>query len=287
MSPNPPLRSTISTINRAEDSQSLQGLTLTSIKQFHVTIKYLIISLSLWITACSNDYTESFPAGEELTTNSSLRELRAQFRGNTVRIESDIVIAGRVTSSDREGNFYRSLMIEQDGAAAEVMVGLDALHNDYPIGTKIYLRLRDLAVGERLGVLQIGHMPAPSSWYATDYLRSKADVDQHLIRSASPIAELYPTTLRIDELTPAHCGLLVRIEGVRFIPDVEPHTWSGYRCFADNKNALIYTYVRNYADFADEAIPSGFGSLVGILQYDETGAGKYIIKPRNAHDFIP
>lgn len=255
----------------------------------HLTASYrlLLCVAALFIAGCSSEFSADVALGEELNTTSTLAELRSRFTGSTVRIESDIVVAGRVTSSDRAGNFYRSLTIEQEGAAAEVMVGLDALHNDYPIGTKLYICLRDLAIGERLGVLQIGLMPTATSWYATDYLASKAQVDQHIVRSTDPIAELMPTTLRIEELTPIHCGRLIRIDKVQYVPDEEPAIWSGYRCFKDEDNHLIYTYVRTYADFADEPIPTTTGALVGILQYDPTGDGRYLIKLRDATDFIP
>lgn len=47
----------------------------------------------------------------------------------------------------------------------------------------------------------------------------------------------------------------------------------------------IYTYVRNYAGFAGEEVPAGKScSLTGILQYDDAGKGRYLLKLRDEND---
>lgn len=89
--------------------------------------------------------------------NTPLSELRARYTGRPTLVEEDIRVVGYVTTSDRAGNFYRTLCIEQAGAALEVMVGLDHLHNDYPPGSRLMVRLRGLTLG-----LQYGAAPAPN-----------------------------------------------------------------------------------------------------------------------------
>lgn len=244
------------------------------------------------LTACSKGYDKPNQWGEEIAVNATLTDLAGLYRGTTIRIEKDWVVSGRVTSSDKAGNFYRSLMIEADGASLEIMAGIDHLHNDYPIGTKLYVRLRDLALGERLGVLQLGRMPDPSNDYPTDYIGSKAALDKHLVRSTEPLAELLPELVSMDELTPRLAGRLVRIDGLQWVVQrdeegviIDPY-WKGYQLFSDERNNLIYTYVRQYADFSEEAIPIGPVSLIGILQYDDRGEGRYLIKLRNEGDCI-
>lgn len=85
--------------------------------------------------------------------NTPLSELRARYTGSPTLVEEDIRVVGYVTTSDRAGNFYRTLCIEQAGAALEVMVGLDHLHNDYPPGSRLMVRLRGLTLGLQYGVL--------------------------------------------------------------------------------------------------------------------------------------
>lgn len=58
-----------------------------------------------------------------------------------------------------------------------------------------------------------------------------------------------------------------------------------YKRFTDAGGAEIYTYVRNYAGFAGEEVPAGKScSLTGILQYDDAGKGRYLLKLRDEND---
>lgn len=66
--------------------------------------------------------------------------------------------------------------------------------------------------------------------------------------------------------------------------DLTPGTWAGYKRFTDNAGAAVYTYVRSYARFADDEVPVGRCTLTGILQYDATGEGRYILKLRDEND---
>lgn len=81
-------------------------------------------------------------------------------RGYAVRIVQDIVVAGRVTTSDEAGNFFRSVVLQEDGTGVELMAGLDDLFRVYPPGCRIAVRLQGLAMCRRFGVVQIGTMPA-------------------------------------------------------------------------------------------------------------------------------
>lgn len=68
-------------------------------------------------------------------------------------IATDVVVSGRVNTSDAEENFYRTFCVEEDGAGLEVMAGIDHLHNDFPPGSRVTLRLKGLALGESRGIL--------------------------------------------------------------------------------------------------------------------------------------
>lgn len=256
-------------------------------KQFCIRALYALSVLCL--TACTEEFSDQPPLGGEMAVNATLGELHRLVSAPAVRIEEELVVSGRVTSSDEARNFYRTLIIQEEDHAVEVMVGLDKLHNDYPIGAKIYLRLKGLTAARQHGILQVGEAADPSSGFATDYLRSKAAVDSHILRSASPLAELQPLPCRLSDLHPAMCGLRLRIEGLRVAPetDDEPMVWSGYHRFTDREGRFIYSYVRPYADFADEPLPCEEGALTGILQYDESGEGRYLLKPNDASDFQP
>lgn len=218
--------------------------------------------------------------------NTSLRYLCDRFTGGPTAVESDLIVSGRVTTSDRAGNFYRTLCIEEEGAGLEIMAGADHLSNDYPVGTLLVVRLRGLTLGFHYGVLQAGAASDPASGYPTGYLPSRPALDAAVVRSTVARTEPEPARCTIDGLTPKRCGTLVRIEGLRYDPvEIAPGTtWAGYRRFTDDEGRVVYTYVRNYASFASEEIPIARCALTGILQYDDAGEGRYIIKMRDATD---
>ena len=117
----------------------------------------------------------------------TIRQLREKFAGTTFPVTGDIVVSGRVTTSDYDENFYRTFCIEEDGAGIEVMAGIDHLHNDFPEGCQVTLRLRGLALGDSHGVLQAGRMPAAGSGFATDYIGSKAALDAAVTRNGEAL----------------------------------------------------------------------------------------------------
>lgn len=238
------------------------------------------------LAGCYDGPFDQTPAVRETPVpTTTLAELRRLYAGEPVTIRSDLVVAGRVTATDRSGNFFRSLVIEADGAALEIRAGLDALYNDYPLGTRLTLRLEGLALDSRYGVLQAGR---PAADGAVEAIGSQAAMDRHLFRSGDPPEPVEPLQLTIGELCPAYCGRLVRIAGLRFAPEaVEESCWAGYRRFADAAGAVLHTYVRPYADFADDEVPAGLCTLTGILQYDDAGTGRYLLKLRDETDCRP
>lgn len=243
----------------------------------------------LWGAAgCYDSRFDAPAAGSSCeAVTETIATLRGRYAGSAFSITSPVVVAGTVTSSDREGNFYRSFCIEEEGAALEIMAGIDQLHNDFPEGCRVVLRLEGLTVGESRGVLQVGRAPQAGSEYEVDYLGSRAALDRHVSRCGEALQPIVPERLSINELAPGSAGTLVCIDQVRYTPeDLTAVTWAGYKRFTDKEGNEIYTYVRTYADFADEEVPVGWVSLTGILQYDDSGEGRYLIKLRDENDCL-
>ena len=217
---------------------------------------------ALLLTGCYDSrFGEPDDDGEGKPATETIAALRDRYAGTPFTVTGDIVVTGRVASCDRAENFYRTLCICDTEAGLEVMAGIDHLHNDFPIGSRVTLSLRGLAVAESRGVLQAGRPPAAGSGYATDYIGSRAALGAVLVRSGEALAAPSPAPLAIPALTESRCGTLVRTDG----------------------NA-VYTYVRRYARFADAEVPAGTVSLTGILQYDAAGDGRYILKLRDEND---
>ncbi len=243
----------------------------------------LLLVIAAVLAGCyDSSFGERAETREPEAATTSLGELRRHFEGKTVVVESAMTATGRVTTSDRSENFYRTLCIEADGAALEIMAGLDHLHNDYPEGCTVTVHLQGWALGESRGVLQLGRKPAADSGYPTDYIASRPALDRTLVRSDEPLQPLAPTIRTLGELTPAMCGTLVRIEGLHYDPEeLSERCWASYNRFTDDEERTIRTYVRSYARFADSEVPVGRCTLTGILQHD---GNRYLLKLRDEND---
>ena len=148
---------------------------------------------ALLLTGCYDSrFGEPDDDGEGKPATETIAALRDRYAGTPFTVTGDIVVTGRVASCDRAENFYRTLCICDAEAGLEVMAGIDHLHNGFPIGSRVTLSLRGLAIAESRGVLQAGRPPAAGSGYATDYIGSRAALGSVLVRSGEALAAPSP-----------------------------------------------------------------------------------------------
>lgn len=240
---------------------------------------------ALWMCGCYNSgFDEADYPGAPPATTTSLRAFVTAHRGGAVRIEEPIVVAGRVTSSDRAGNFYRRLVVEDEGVALAIKARLDGLHNAYPEGMWLTIAMEGLVAERQFGILHIGSEGSETGHLMTDYIPSKAALDNHLFPS-NDIYPIDPYDLQLNQLTPSLAGRLVRIGGLAL--DAEERSeeevvvWSGEHRFYGADSLYVGCYIRPYADFADRPIPNANGSLTGVLEYNN---GDYTLVPRDTED---
>lgn len=208
---------------------------------------------------------------------------------------NDVVVEGRVVSSDEDDNFYRTLVVESNGAAIEVMVGLTKLAALYPEGLGVTLTLDDCYADYRYGVLQVGRKGVGQ--YAVDYLSSREAADRVIARSTA-IEVPTPEVTTIHNLQRGMCGRLVTIEALHLVAATsvdeaqgevlgDAH-WAGYTLFKDERGDSIALYTRDYARYATERVPEGSVTITGILQWGKYDGGKecYQLKMRYARDCV-
>lgn len=248
----------------------------------------ITLLISTLLCGCYDSFDTPSSDSSTPTTNLSLTELKSLYSGETFVVESDIVIDGWVTSSDKSDNFYRSFIIEEQGAAVEIMAGIYDLWHIYPTGYNIVVNLNGLAVSEKYGIIQVGKKAEAYDGYDVVYISSKVALDKHVYRT-SKYVDIKPITTTIESLREDMCGMLICIDDLIFSPEpesVESTTWSGYKRFEDKNGDYIWTSTRNYASFADNNAPLTKVSLTGIMQI--AGAGtiseRYILKLRNEED---
>ena len=133
----------------------------------------------------------------------TIRELVSKYEtGKPVKLTSG-VIKGVVTTTDRPGNFYKSLYIQDATGGIELKLGKNGLYNDYLVGQTIYVDCADLTLGMYgyksgnyggMGMAQLGFAD-PSGQYETSYLEIPLLIDSHILRG-NP-AELHPVEPKV------------------------------------------------------------------------------------------
>lgn len=216
--------------------------------------------------------------------NIEIGGLRRLCESGYCNISSDMVCVGRITSSDREGNFYRSMVVEDVTGAVEVRLGTYNIASQYPVGTIVALRLKGTAIMVEDGVVQVG-LPPQSFDNEPREFEAQEIIDRHIVRDTSR-EEVEPMLSAIQSIDVTHCGRFVRVEGVQHTPFVDSEEDEYYR-FTDIVGNQIFVEISEHSDFATLDLPSVATSIQGILYHKTIGGDvelQFVIKPRFADD---
>ena len=138
--------------------------------------------------------------------------------GAATEITSDLVLIGYVSSSDRTGNFFREIFIQDRFESAEsgikVVLNLNDTYNKFNLGRKIYIKLKGLFIGEVRsgdGVITIGRDNGNT---VDDIILS--DIDDFIFRSVET-QTLVPKKIEISDINDASIGTYIQIENAQFL----------------------------------------------------------------------
>ena len=187
-----------------------------------------------------------------------------------VTIYDDLWISGVVASSDKSGNIYKSIYIQDPTGGVEIKIGRYSLYNEYEPGQRVYVYMRGLTLGMYgysgsggNGMVQVGlYDPLFDTdkvrGYETAYMELQQIVDGHVFRGVrGPAVE--PAVLQSSQLpgtsaTVADCkyiGQLVTVKNLVFnnqsftlvyITYNESTKTSGNRIFLSDKTWGVTTW---------------------------------------------
>jgi len=218
------------------------------------------------------------PIIEANTTIYNLQEMYA-FGGKT--FEDELIVEGYVTSNDLSGNIYKTLFIqdqpENPTAAIKIAIDQNSLYTKYPVGNKIYVKLKGLSIDYYFGSLQIGKN------YDDEFQGiSRFEVSNHLIRSCE-YATIIPKKVTINMLKKNDLGMIIELENVQFnkaesgksFANIDNNQTVSRQIdqFDDDCNLTGSTFLRNsgYASFKNELLPTKKGNIIALFDsyYDD------------------
>ena len=122
----------------------------------------------------------------------TIAALKANYKNKPWEVSGDIWIKGQVTSSDKTGNIYREIYLQDQTGGIDLKLGKSSLYSDYSLGQWVYVKCDGLTLGAYNGMPQLGMEADQTSTneYETSYIDVQAIIDQHVFRGAdaTPVA---------------------------------------------------------------------------------------------------
>ncbi len=209
------------------------------------------------------------PPGEEQTV--SVAYLKRLYNGAPVRVTDEWSIAGAVVSDDRRGNFYKTLVVNDDTGGIELRLDVEEIFKHYRMHSRVTVRCNGLWLGSYGGTLQLGAEPFGD--YQTRPL-AEADIAGHLTVDGEHYGEVQPRVRTFGELTAGDVSTFVAFEGVRFVEQERGMSWADTaddvetdtdRHLVDARGDTLVVRTSRHATFASRLLPEGVGRIEGVL----------------------
>jgi len=120
-------------------------------------------------------------------TFTTIKDLKAMYKnGKPMEITGNVWIKGQVTSSDKTGNIYRELYIQDKTGGIDLKLGKSSLYSEYSLGQWVYVYCDGLTMGAYNGMPQLGLEADQTTTndYETSYIDVQVIIDQHVFRGA-------------------------------------------------------------------------------------------------------
>lgn len=195
--------------------------------------------------------------------NATIAEVRTMAERGYCEVECDIVIVGRVVSSDSTGNIYRRVVVDDGTAGAELLTGFYDNYLFLPEGTPLAIRLRGLAIDLTDGVLCIG-TPADKGTSTSPQMFASVALWRRYVSLGGSVERVTPAELRLGEPCDHLVGRLVCVRDVS-LATPDSTTWSGTHLFLNPTGDSLWVSTSAYATFARDTIPHTPLTLRGIL----------------------
>lgn len=234
-----------------------------------------LLVLFMGITSCvKENFDTPQPEPEtdpDIETNASIEDLVAYWQsGEYIEIEEDLILDAVVIADDLSGNYFRSIVLQDETGGIELLLNARELHVDYPIGRRVFLHCQGLIISDYAGKIQLG-----GSTYLDDGDLRLGGIEETLfdkyITKGIRNQMVTPAIKTINELSQDDLSTLIQLENVQFTAEDSSSTYAGAEeRISFNLNlescdgSSIILRSSGFADFAGMNVPNGNGSIIGV-----------------------
>ncbi|MFD0834536.1 DUF5689 domain-containing protein [Mariniflexile aquimaris] len=198
-----------------------------------------------------------------------------------IRDEQDLYITGYVISSDKGGNFFEELIIQNKmddsdpdndpRLGLKIEINASSLYNTYEVGRKVYVKMNGLTIGLSNGVIAIGKGDSNS------LKQIQASEYRNIILRGAEVVTLTPKIANIQDLTDRDENTLIQLNNMqvnRFdlgstFAGESTDEFDGFRILESCSSGVsVMLQTSTFADFKSLPVPQGKGSIQGIFGRD-------------------
>jgi len=239
---------------------------------------YLFVCL-LFLFGCHTKYdVPPTEMPENITSNMTIMQLKQLHSlGRFEQITQDATMEGIVVADDKSGNFYQSIVLQDASGGIVLRISGSNLYSSYPVGRKLFVKLKGLYLGDYGGNIQLGGGIDSSLSYRPQLDGiAPALVGQFIVKGAynqtiTP-RSVDPTQLT-DNMLDSLQSTLIAIDNVQFndadlsqkLADASKQVSAVSFIMQNCIGSSVALRNSSYATFANIDVPKGNGRLIGIF----------------------
>jgi hypothetical protein len=247
------------------------------------TIALLFVVAMLLMSRCSDNFEAppiKMPVYSGTPENITVAEFREQYatRPSRTVIVEDYILRAVITGNDISGNIYKQIYIADDTGGINIGVDQNSIYTSNRVGQEVFIKLKGLASVIYGGELQIGYRGTYANRIPWEIYR------EHLFFNGFPEStSARARVVTIPQITAGMVNTLVELRDVSFVNPGANFTSNNAvteEMIIDTNGNTLAVRTSSYCDFANDRLPSGKVTLVGILgRYD--GAWQFTLRDRN------
>lgn len=238
--------------------------------------RYAVLFSMILMTSCvgSVDFdTPKTQCDTNLEPNLTFSELDELIKDEVVQVHDDLILEGYVISSDKAGNFFNVLHLqdapETPTMGIQIEIDFRESYLFYPEGSKVLVKLKGLYMGKSGDVIKLGGTFTSFGNISVGRLPG-LKVPEHIFLACDDNGVVEPVKTTIAELENVPWNTLVQIDSLEFVEDELGQSFAiaeeeTERILKDCMEEEIGMLNSGYADFQAELLPENNGSVIGIL----------------------
>ncbi len=223
---------------------------------------------------------------DKITTFKAIKSLYEQAvnGGNSTVViddDDDLYIEGYVISSDKSGNFFEELIIQNKTDASnpdsdprlgfKIDINVSSLSDTYQFGQKVFVKISGLTIGESNGVITIGKGDAVS------VKQIQASEYKDIVIRSNEIATITPKIAELSALNEWDKNTLIQLNNMQLNRFEVGLTYAsesfdefdGLRLLESCDSGIsMILQTSTFADFKSLIVPQGKGTVVGVFSRD-------------------